>query len=106
MVQQLVQGVTNGVIVQGCGEGGVQAAPPLPGQDAPFVDAGIEGGFVLRGGDVLVQFTGRVDAASVRVEGHLVKLGGRSGSPPAEAFFHSVVESASQEDGPLGDPAP
>jgi hypothetical protein len=46
VVQQLVQGIADRVVVQGCGEGGVQAGP-LPGQDAPLVDLCVEGGLVL-----------------------------------------------------------
>jgi hypothetical protein len=96
-----LEGVAHGMVVQGSGEGGVQAAA-LPGQDAPLVDPGIRRGLVLLAGDPCVQLVRYVQAAAVRIERDAAQLGEDQRAAVAQAVLHAVVEGAPQENGAAG----
>ena len=99
-VDQLVQRVADGVVVQGGGQRGVSTVPPA-GQDAPLVDTGIGQFLIWCVCQACVQLRGRVQGGAVGVEGHALKARKYQGTPAPEQIFHTLIEGAAKEYCPL-----
>ena len=95
---QFVQGVADRVVVQGRGQGGIEAVA-LAGPDAPLVHPGVERVLIAGRRRSPRTVPAACTAAAVRVERDTgLEPGKDQGAAAAQRILHAAVERAAQED--------